>query len=397
MKSPTLFFSLLILVLLLYFLVEIIIQRFTLSKFRNRIHVNGTRGKSSVTRLIRAGLSAGGERVFAKTTGTLARMIYPDGTEQNINRWGKPSILEQISILRKAKKARASSIVIECMALEPRYQWASEGLILKSHIGVITNIREDHLDIMGPSLRNVTQALASAIPVGGKLFVGSLPYPDIIENACRDRQTYLTTITPEDVEKVTQEEMDRFSYWEHKSNVAIALHVCGALGVGRQIALDGMWKAEPDPGALVPLSIHFFAKDIIYLNAMAANDSESTRMIWQACISRYEQERVPLVLFNCREDRLDRSRLMAEEIATWQNVPAIFLIGTGTKYALHFLKKECREGTKIFNWEDTSLDHLFESILSQTKSKSVLLGVGNIAGIGLELNQYLKNRAKSYK
>ena len=35
-----------------------------------RIHVNGTRGKSSVTRLIAAGLREGGMRTFAKTTGT---------------------------------------------------------------------------------------------------------------------------------------------------------------------------------------------------------------------------------------------------------------------------------------------------------------------------------------
>ena len=38
-----------------------------------RVHVNGTRGKSSVTRLIAAGLRAGGVRTFAKTTGTMAR------------------------------------------------------------------------------------------------------------------------------------------------------------------------------------------------------------------------------------------------------------------------------------------------------------------------------------
>ena len=41
---------------------------------RHIIHVNGTRGKSTVCRLIDAGLKAGGHKVFTKTTGTSPRM-----------------------------------------------------------------------------------------------------------------------------------------------------------------------------------------------------------------------------------------------------------------------------------------------------------------------------------
>ena len=47
-----------------------------------RIHVGGTRGKSTTTRLIAAGLRAGGRRVLAKTTGSQPRLILPDGSEQ---------------------------------------------------------------------------------------------------------------------------------------------------------------------------------------------------------------------------------------------------------------------------------------------------------------------------
>lgn len=38
-----------------------------------RVHVNGTRGKSSVTRLIAAGLRAGGRKTVAKITGHSAQ------------------------------------------------------------------------------------------------------------------------------------------------------------------------------------------------------------------------------------------------------------------------------------------------------------------------------------
>src|SRR5450631_4519454 len=53
-----------------------------------RIHVAGTRGKSTTTRLIAAGLRAGGRRVMAKTTGTEPRLIGPDGTEAPWRRRG---------------------------------------------------------------------------------------------------------------------------------------------------------------------------------------------------------------------------------------------------------------------------------------------------------------------
>ncbi len=53
-----------------------------------RIHVNGTRGKSSVVRLIAGGLRESGIATCAKTTGTRARMILPDASEYPIFRPG---------------------------------------------------------------------------------------------------------------------------------------------------------------------------------------------------------------------------------------------------------------------------------------------------------------------
>ena len=90
-----------------------------LGKVRVRVHVNGTRGKSSVTRLIAAGLRSGGVRTFAKTTGTMARMIYPDGREADVYRVGRPNIIEQTRIVRRAVECGAEAIVLECMAVMP--------------------------------------------------------------------------------------------------------------------------------------------------------------------------------------------------------------------------------------------------------------------------------------
>ncbi|TFH29311.1 MAG: poly-gamma-glutamate synthase PgsB, partial [Myxococcales bacterium] len=60
---------------------ELILHRRRLKKIPIRIHVNGTRGKTSVTRLIAAGLREAGIRCVAKTTGTVPRFILPNGRE----------------------------------------------------------------------------------------------------------------------------------------------------------------------------------------------------------------------------------------------------------------------------------------------------------------------------
>ncbi|MCK7480234.1 MAG: hypothetical protein M0C28_25450 [Candidatus Moduliflexus flocculans] len=68
-----------------------------------RIGVTGTRGKSSVTRLIAAALRGSGRRTLAKTTGSRPMLILPDGTEREIPRPGPATILEQKRLLRIAR------------------------------------------------------------------------------------------------------------------------------------------------------------------------------------------------------------------------------------------------------------------------------------------------------
>ena len=74
-------------------------HRQNLKRIPIRIHVNGTRGKSSVTRLIAAALREAGLVTCAKTTGTLARMILPDAREVPIFRPAGANVIEQARIV----------------------------------------------------------------------------------------------------------------------------------------------------------------------------------------------------------------------------------------------------------------------------------------------------------
>ena len=134
-------------------------HRMNLARVPLRIHVNGTRGKSSVTRLIAAALRAHGIRTFAKTTGTMARIIDPDGREIDVYRVGRPNIVEQTRIVRRAVEAGAEALVVECMAVAPELQPITELRLIQSTVGVITNCRADHLDVMGPTTDDVAWPL----------------------------------------------------------------------------------------------------------------------------------------------------------------------------------------------------------------------------------------------
>ncbi|MBL8968480.1 MAG: hypothetical protein JNG85_15860, partial [Spirochaetaceae bacterium] len=137
-----------------------------------RIQVNGTRGKSTTTRLIRAALAEDGIACLSKSTGTAARYVLPDGREEAVRRRAAPNVREQIAAVLRAWREKATALVVECMALKPELQWASERLILRSTIGVITNARLDHVETMGRDRAEIARSLGNTIPERGILVVG---------------------------------------------------------------------------------------------------------------------------------------------------------------------------------------------------------------------------------
>ena len=75
-----------IIILLILGIIESRLHINAINKIPIRIHVNGTRGKSSVVRLIAAGLREGGLKTFAKTTGTIPRIINEKGKDLELHR-----------------------------------------------------------------------------------------------------------------------------------------------------------------------------------------------------------------------------------------------------------------------------------------------------------------------
>ena len=119
-------------VLLLYGLYEFYSHQNKVQRIPFRIHVNGTRGKSSVTRCsIGAGLRAAGYETITKVRGTFPRLILNDGMEVFIHRKIGANILEQIDIVDFAVRHKAQVLLIEFMALNPINQWITEHRMIR--------------------------------------------------------------------------------------------------------------------------------------------------------------------------------------------------------------------------------------------------------------------------
>ena len=366
-----------------------------LMKIPIRIHVNGTRGKSSVTRLIAAALREHGLETFAKTTGTLPRMIMSDGREYPIFRPLGANVIEQLRIISLAAHNQADALVIECMALRPFLQSITELKFIKATHGVITNARADHLDVMGPTERDVVLALLGSAPRNGKLFTGERDYREEFRSVCEDRQCELHVVGPDEAEDVSDEEMARFSYVEHKENVALALNVCSTLGIPRDAALRGMARALPDPGAMTEFTLNFFGRRITFINGFAANDPESSETIWRMALERHPHLERKVMVLNARLDRPDRSKQLGEALVGWPLADRYVLIGSGAYILFKTVAANGVDPGRLVYAEKLSVDQIFEEIISVAGGSALVMGIGNIASPGLELVNYFRNRAIS--
>ena len=374
---------------------ELILHRRRLSRIPIRIHVNGTRGKTSVTRLIAAGLREAGVRCLAKTTGTVPRFILPNGREVPVYRPGGANVIEQKQAVTMAAAQRAEALVVECMALQPSLQWLSESKLVRATHGAITNARPDHLDVMGPAEEDVAHALAGTVPVDGVFLTAERKHRAFFQQVAEERGSRFRAA--EDISRpLTTEDVAGFPYLEHQDNIELALAVCEEIGIDNETALRGMWRAKPDPGAMTETRVEFFGRHVIFVNGFAANDPISTRYIWEQSLRRHRELKRRIAVFNCRSDRADRSEQLAESYAGWTQADEVVLLGTG-QYI--FARAAVRSGLDPTRLVFVDRDHpadIFEILLGLSESSALVMGLGNIAGPGLALAEYFANRGMDH-
>lgn len=351
-----------------------------------RVLVNGIRGKSSITRLCAGALRGGGPVTTAKTTGSAARFIHPDGTEEPIyRRFGVANVIEQVTVVRQAAAYQPDVFVAECMAVAPDLQEFNQTTLIRSTIGVLCNVREDHLEEMGPTLDDVARSLARAMPVGGVCVTAEKQRYAIIQREADRRRCRLVHADPD---SVTDEEMAPFPTINFRDNVAIALVVADLLGIDRPAALAGMWEAPPDPGALRVDSYLAGQQVLRVANVFAANDPESTvaniaMLDGQGAILR------PLhLVINCRPDRIARNAQMGALVA--ELAPdRVILMGEPTRSARSAIPSDWRGPVTDLGGHRRP-EELVSAILADVDQEASLVLVGNIHGQGEALLAQLR-------
>jgi gamma-polyglutamate synthase len=346
-----------------------------------RVLVNGIRGKSSITRLCAGAIRGGGRVVVGKTTGTAARFIYPDATEEPVYRkFGIANVVEQIGIVRRAATYHPDALVIECMAVMPALQEINQQKLIQSTIGVLCNVRADHLAEMGPTLPDVARSLSRSMPVGGVCVTAEREHVGILREEAAKRKCRLIEVDPD---SVTDAEMAGFSWITFKENVAIALAVAELVGVDRQSALEGMWAAPLDPGAL---SVHEYDADgrrLTVANIFAANDPDSTLMNVRSLAERQLIGRPLHLVINCRPDRVERNGQMGALVAD-VDPDAVVVIGSPTRSAIAAVPERWR--TRVVDLGGNQpAGELLDAIADQVPEEASLVMVGNIHGQGESL------------
>jgi len=366
-----------IIILLILGVIESRLHINAINKIPIRIHVNGTRGKSSVVRLIAAGLREGGLKTFAKTTGTIPRIINEKGKDLELHRLRTATIGEQIKLIRFFGKKSPDALVMECMAVNPQYQWISEHKIVKSTLGVITNVRRDHVDEMGNTIKDIAFSLSNTIPFNSKVFTSEKLSLKYLKNVADQRNSELNDSSEYSVDS---DYMDKMPYLEHKENVNLALAVCEKIGIKRKKALVGMLKTNPDPGALLIWNLDNNNK---FISAFAANDPDSTFKVWELIKSK-EKNKICFFL-NSRDDRRYRTNQLIDLVLNRIN-PDLFIIradNVEAEIAKYVNKTKIKNFTMKSNQNDV-INYILEL------NQYTVVGIGNIVGWGEDFINKLK-------
>jgi len=387
----TLTISLLFLLgVLLLLLIEAVDLRRHVACIPIRILVNGTRGKSTVTRYVAAGLRSSGLPVLAKITGVVPTVIQPDGSQEIIRRRGRARVQEQICITRKGGRTRVNSLVLECMSISPDLL-RLEGRLLQPQIYVITNIRDDHREQMGTTDEERVEAICSAIPEGAIVVTADEKHASVIRRFADLKRATVVAVNP-------HEELEGIELFhaEFPENVAVAIAVCRAVGFDslriREAILE---ESRRQSDYLVRFDRE--GRNIAFVNGFSVNDVDSARVFLEQWTQAIGEDRDRMIILNTRRDRPLRTAEFAAWCATIAGLKGIVLTGTHVPYARRVLSRQNVDRSKIYCWSRAQIARAREELCSLATSDMSVFGFGNIAGDGMSLSEALRNQGQDAK
>jgi len=384
-----------VIVFFLFLTGERVLLWYARKQFDLVIHVNGTRGKSTVTRMIHALLRSRSMDVYGKTTGSAARLLLPDGTERPVRRFGPANIREQRNVMitsafagkrpgkHAIEKRQKRALVLECNAVREELQYISMRL-LRPDITVITNVRKDHVDELG-DVEQAARIFAEAVPENSVLVTSDNGFTSIWESAASQKKLRFYYTDPSEAGDCAFPE-----------NAACVLAVADHLEIDRFEAFQSLTNYKPDAGAFC---VHSWqdtplngSRPVIFADARAANDIESTNLLSAAALQTINpnaEVRRILLLVN-REDRPDRTLRFTQYIINQHNESRFDQYLCLGHVPLAFRNAMKREGIncKVLRYIED-----MDSALEETRAQTIyVFAVGNYGGKGVLITRWLETK-----
>jgi len=316
-----------------------------------RILVTGSRGKSSVVRLLHAAMQAAGLESYSRITGVVPRELGPGGVRE-ISRSAGAHVGEMRWWLGQLP-ATAQGIVLENSAIAPEFQ-ALAGRWLKPDITVLTNTLPDHQEVWGPTGACAAQVLAAGVPLRGRVVApGSLAGDDELLEQLGRRRCEVVFARPAGVDGAPHRDV----------NLGLALAAAEQLGLAAGPSLEAMLKVPRDR---YDFHVASYAGAELAM-AFSANDIASTRQLFESLAWTTDQTRL---IYNHRSDRPGRLRSFVGWLGQsgWREVLIIGDRPGGRSGFARYLEIENGHG-----------------LLRLLQPGDRVFGCGNIAGLPLSL------------
>lgn len=367
--------------------------------------MTGTRGKSSVTRLLAAALRESGLRVLAKTTGSRPMLLFPDGSEQELPRRGRPSILEQKKVLKQASQLSVDVVVCEMMGIRPEFLAVESSQILRPQILILTNARPDHVEHWGTGVDSSALCLAAAIPSAATVFVPDEEACSIWEATSARQGSKLIKVRAAEGSSQAEntgdpEPVARFEPGlEYEANQRLVVAVGNFLGIASPLIRKGMRHQVPDLGALKiwELSLPFSGMDWLCVNAFAANDPASTRQVLSKLKILGLTDLPILGILNLRRDRADRTHQWLEAFLhhDFPEIQNLCVTGDHTRaFARRMASKKTAPALSVLPSLPPS--DLMKALAQDISTPALLLGLGNMQGLGRNLVEFWEKEGTPY-
>ncbi len=374
--------SLIVLLLLLEYLhIKILLQSIPI-----RIHINGTRGKSTTTELIVTLLRSANYKTLGKITGVIPTILLPNGENKVIKRFGEPRLVEQLRMIRLANKMNVKAIALECMSVTPEYQ-KLETSILQPNIYIITNIKYDHAEQMGNNIEDMVNSICNSIPSNSIVVTCEDNYIYKIKEIAEKRNSTVTTVKSENIFKEVY-----FSHGVHPSSIAIALKIGEIIGLDKNYSFYQLTKHMRNYKSLLK-KIQINDKIIYFINGFSINDVSSAH----ECLKTW-QERTGIfsdinIILNTRNDRPLRTLEFIKWILKLEAIDKVFLSGSHKYFAKYKLINKHFNKSKIVLLTNHLLKNDDKFIQLFQKENQLVFGVGNIKNAGFKIIEIFQKLA----